>query len=242
MRNDAPPRRVVHSLINSAGQQNLYALTDTTPNISPKFIESHVDKLPIRVKDLSFSYGDEVVFDKVNFDIEQGTLVVVTGKRSQGKYTLLQILGQVQVPPRQGGGVCFVPSHLRILHIAPQLYFLNSTLRYNLFFGVIDSADALMDLKPAVEERAYEICRKLSLPEHLFDALKTNSELEIATLPRSDRALLSLARALIANPEVLVIHTPGIFFGAVRRDLVMRVLREYAHAADFGDKIFQLSF
>merc|ERR1719271_1049596 len=57
--------------------------------------------------------------------------------------------------------------------------------------------------------------------------LEGEVQLEIAALPRSDRALLSLARALIANPEVLVIHTPGIFFGAVRRDLVMRVLREY---------------
>ena len=72
-----------------------------------------------------------------------------------------------------------------------------------------------------------EVSFRLTAVSSSSRSVKTNSELEIATLPRSDRALLSLARALIANPEVLVIHTPGIFFGAVRRDLVMRVLREY---------------
>ena len=76
--------------------------------------EPHPDKIPISVMNCSFSYAGENVFEDVNFEIEQGTLVAITGKRSTGKHTLLEILGQVQVPPK---GLCFVPSHLRVLHL-----------------------------------------------------------------------------------------------------------------------------
>jgi ATPase subunit of ABC transporter with duplicated ATPase domains len=187
-------------------------------------LQPHPDQIPIRVKNLSFFYHGETVFENVNFEVDQGVLAAVTGKRSQGKYTLLQILGQVQVPPK---GMCFIPSHLRVLHIAPTLYFLEGSVRYNLFFGIIDHYSQLENLDPEIVDRAYRILQKLSLPAHIFAAVRGEVEINIAALPRSDRALLSLARALIANPEVLVLHTPGIFFGAVRRDLVMHVLQEY---------------
>jgi ABC-type multidrug transport system fused ATPase/permease subunit len=189
-----------------------------------EFPEEHPDQVPISVIGLTFGFSGENVFEDVNFEIEQGTLVAVTGKPSQGKQTLLEILGQVQIPPK---GLCFVPSHLKVLHIAPTLYFLESSLRYNLFFGIIDSPAHLNDLKPEVVERAEQICQKLLLPEHILGSVRGEVEVELEALPRSERALLSLARALITNPEVLVIHTPGIFFGADRRDLVMRVLHEY---------------
>ena len=43
----------------------------------------------------------------------------------------------------------------QVLHIAPTLYFLEASLRYNLFFGIIDSPAQIDDLNPEVLERPY---------------------------------------------------------------------------------------
>jgi len=55
------------------------------------------------------------------------------GPRSEGKTTLLRILGGVMLPDN---GLCFVPSHLRALHVTAETYFYHGTLLDNLTFGV----------------------------------------------------------------------------------------------------------
>ena len=73
------------------------------------------------------------VFTKLSAKIAQGSMVVVTGPQGEGKNTLLKLIGQVLVPD---SGTVFVPPHLRVLHVSADAYFVNVSLKSNLFYGL----------------------------------------------------------------------------------------------------------
>merc|ERR1712216_603910 len=47
------------------------------------------------------------------------------------------------------------------------------------------------------------------------------------SLSQSVSSMLCLARALIANPEILILHKPTLPFDEVASDLVLKVLKEF---------------
>ena len=46
----------------------------------------------IKLKDLSFDYGDGWVFHKLNIEIDEGDFVAVIGANGAGKSTLMKML------------------------------------------------------------------------------------------------------------------------------------------------------
>src|SRR5690606_29485113 len=55
-------------------------------------------KVLLETKDLSFGYGDELLFKDLSFTIEKGDKVAIIGKNGKGKSTLLNLLGDVLSP------------------------------------------------------------------------------------------------------------------------------------------------
>ena len=50
----------------------------------------------ITVSNISKSFGDIKVLDKINLKIEKGDLISIIGKSGSGKTTLLNILGSIE--------------------------------------------------------------------------------------------------------------------------------------------------
>merc|ERR1719326_2112765 len=50
-----------------------------------------------------------------------------------------------------------------------------------------------------------------------------------AALTRSEKKLIHMARALIMNPEMLIVHTPGMYFEAEQRLNMVRLLEQANH-------------
>merc|ERR1711869_3576 len=48
-----------------------------------------------------------------------------------------------------------------------------------------------------------------------------------STLSAADRKLLHLARALLADPDVLVVHKPGIYFDTDMQPVIWKALRAF---------------
>merc|ERR1711907_106764 len=98
------------------------------------------------------------------------------------------------------------------------------TLFDNLVYGVHEGD------KDGRIERVLDICKSLNiLPETMAliskDKGKTANWSE--ELSRSDRQLLNVARGLVANPEVLVVHKPSMGLGRNTVPIVMRSLQTY---------------
>lgn len=155
-------------------------------------------------------------------------MVFLLGPPKGGKSTLLKLLGGELLPDPQrlkgsgGDGVFFVPSHLRVLHVTSTPLFFDGSLLTNLTFG----ADGPISDRSLDRVRA--ICEALGVDGdvlcHLDDGdLNHWSQVFSATQCQQ----LSLARAVVANPEVLCVHKPAEFFPDQNGAAIMRVFRKY---------------
>lgn len=188
------------------------------------------DRMPILLQDIQFTYtGSNHCLgqhSKVNLrghiEMQQGTLSAFVGPHSEGKTTLLRILGSVMFPDK---GLCFVPSHLRVLHVTAETYFYRGTLLDNLTFGVDasnpDSSSAHVRL---VLERLGVTQRVLYYFEggHLMPWSEVLSQTECQ--------FLNLARAFVFNPEVLCIDKPLSVFDEAQGQNIMRLLRDFVRS------------
>jgi len=191
-----------------------------------------IDKIDIIMKDIPFGYvvvhGSNVERVHVNLkgslDITMGSLVMVTGSHAGGKSTCLRILGNFCIPKVSdfGSMVEFkIPSFLSILHVSAPLFFQGS-LMSNLIFGVMEGSD------DGNRKRVDEILQRChcgpKVTSHVgTDELKDWSQVFSTT----ECQQLSLARALIANPELLCLHKPFQVFDAGACVSVVSLLREF---------------
>jgi len=152
-------------------------------------------------------------------------------------------------------GVFFVPSHLRVLHVSEETIFFDGTLMENMLFGTTDTdPDARISRvlsiakKLGIGDNVLEYLHQSptgSLKSMHTQAIAANTPTRPkiyqqttsckpdqkhawnAVLSQTEKHLLCLARALIANPEVLCIHKPTLPFDEKTSNIVLRVLQEY---------------
>lgn len=196
-----------------------------------------LDRMPIHVGNIRLNYntkspnGDNRVTSLNGqgvLQVQQGQLVCLVGPSGGGKATLLNVIGGEHLPDpvdleekSDAGTVFFVPSHLRVLQVSEPLFF-DGTLFSNLSFGVAEGdQDGGMP-------RVTSICEKLGLLSHVIRHIQEKDSHEWCdVLSTTECQLLSLARALIANPEMLCIHKPTQVFNEEMSLNVTGVLKEF---------------
>lgn len=154
-----------------------------------------------------------------SFEVPQGSLVAVIGRRGQGKTTMLKVLASVLLAEK---GKVFVPPQLRVFHIEQDSSFIEGTLLENLTFGC-NEGDPDAEL-----ERVMAICQRLGVRDTVLQHLRdqsVNNWKEIFSL--TECMLLHIARGLVANPEVLVIHKPTLVFDDAHAVQVFAALRAF---------------
>ncbi|WP_115944554.1 ABC-F family ATP-binding cassette domain-containing protein [Amycolatopsis thermalba] len=181
--------------------------------------------MSLRVHELSFSYGDRVVFDRFDFAADPGHRVGLVGENGAGKSTLLKLLAGLERP--HGGTV----------HTGPDVGFLHQELPYPA--GTPVSAvveDALADIRRATRrlERLTEAVAddpsEATLAEYgaalewaqahdLWDADRRAAivldglglggiERPVGELSGGQRSRLGLAALLIRQPATLLLDEP----------------------------------
>jgi len=156
----------------------------------------------------------------------QGTFIALVGAPGDGKSTLMKILGSQIIPD---AGDLLIPPHLRALHISPQPTFFNDTLMNNLTYGC-----GKEDKEDGSIERVTAVCKMLLVSEKVLKYLDpTDTDMFNVKadwgdiLSQTQRTLVSLARAFIANPEILVIHKPTVVLDDATTENTFKCLRTF---------------
>lgn len=191
-----------------------------------------VDGLAIVFGNINFSYCSKgsgrkretvLVFNGV-LEIQQGTLAMIVGPPSEGKTTVLKLLGGALIPSLtdlRPDSRYFVPSHLHLLHVSGYLFF-EGTLMANLTFGIHEELD------DGNTERVISVLRRVGCTDDVVQYVNDALVLDWSDVfSGTQLELLSIARALVANPEVLVLHKPFAAFDNRLAQHLVGVIREF---------------
>jgi ATP-binding cassette subfamily B protein len=240
----------------TAGVNKIFALLDEEPEIQESADAKPLAQ-PVRgevtFEDVTFAYGESPVLQDVDLTIAPGQRVAVVGATGAGKSTMAKLLMRFY-DPRQGR-VLIDGQDLRMVRsedlrhtlvMVPQEGFLfTGTIRDNILFG-----------RPgASEEEMVAACRELgvhnfiqSLPEG-YDTLVS---FRGSRLSGGEKQLVSIARAFVADPPILVLdeatsaldpETESMVETAIRRLLQGRTSIVIAHrlsTAETADRVLVL--
>lgn len=181
-------------------------------------MSSATDRLAIRARDLSRSFGDAVALDRFSLDVWEGGVVTLLGPSGCGKTTALRVIagfeiahGSVEVHGRAvlGNGV-FVPPEKRRVGMVFQDYalFPHMSVAANVEYGLPKG------------ERAGRVDQVLELVG--LSGLENRMPNELSG---GQQQRVALARALAPGPEVILLDEPFSNLDAGLRDRVRRELR-----------------
>ena len=188
----------------------------------------HRRELVCRVQDVSFSYGESLVLDRVSLEVRRGEILALTGPNGAGKTTLALIACGLMQP---GTGVV---EHGRAAYLA------QDPGRHVVTERVLDEVAI-----GAGEERARVALDRLGLAGSI--------DRHPRDLSVGERERLALAAVIALEPELLVLDEPTRGVDPARKADLARLLRAEAPsrgtivvthdlpwAADVADRVVEL--
>jgi ABC-type multidrug transport system fused ATPase/permease subunit len=154
-------------------------------------------------------YTDRAVLEGVDFSIEARTTVLLTGPSGAGKTTLLDVLAGIVAPERGAIMVDGVPlssldleSYRERIAVVPQ---------ESVFFHDTIAANLRLPAPAATDSQLWEALAAAHADGFVREAggLKTSMGDQGLRLSGGQRQRLSLARALLKRPDVLLLDEPS---------------------------------
>jgi branched-chain amino acid transport system ATP-binding protein len=163
----------------------------------------------LRIADLHTYYGDSHVLNGVSLDVEPGTVAAVLGRNGVGKTTLCRSI--VGFTPSRSGRVLF--NDVDITHMA-------SHAIWGMHIGLVPQGRRVFPSLTVHEHLAIALrdeSMKKRIPTPIWDIAKV-----FEVFPRleqrrrhlgnelsgGEQQMLAIARALVANPELVVMDEP----------------------------------
>lgn len=193
---------------NAAAERILEVLEQENPiTDKPDAIEKHTFEQNILISGVDFSYNEErKIIDNLTLDIQKGQTVALVGQSGSGKSTITNLL--MRFYDVDGGNISIDGTDIRdlkmesvrgLMGLVTQANILfNDTIRNNVALGNPDATDqeVIDALKVA---NAYEFVEKLP------NGIHTNVGDSGGLLSGGQQQRLSIARAVLKNPPIMIL-------------------------------------
>ena len=178
----------------------------------------------LEVRDLEVSYGKIKAVKKINFAVDQGSIVTLIGTNGAGKTTTLRTISGLLRP--SGGEIWFegkridsTAAHqivmLGLAHspegrrIFPRL-----TVEENLMLGAFARKDA------------GEIRKDLQAAYDLFPILGERRKQPSGTFSGGEQQMLAMGRAMMSKPRLMMLDEPSMGLSPIMMQRIMSTVRE----------------
>jgi ABC-2 type transport system ATP-binding protein len=185
--------------------------------------------MSLSVKNLSKSYGDKVVVDNLNFEINQPGVYALLGTNGAGKTTTLRIiLGMLAKNEGEilWNGKPLDAVHTNVGYLAEErgLYPKYSLLDQLLYFAKLRKVS-----KHTAMERIKYWSDRLDVNEYMFPPKvkgRTSKANRADQLSKGNQQKIQLMAALISDPELIILDEPLSGLDPVNTDLFKSIIKE----------------
>lgn len=214
--------RIIADLQNAqASAERIVELIQTKPDIidTPEVTQTYGDLISLKkdqweplkgdveFKDLTFFYTtDEMIFEQFNLNVKAGTSVALVGHTGSGKTTLINLLsrfyepvsGQILIDDKDYRERSLQWLHKRLGYVlqSPQLF--STSIKENIRYGRVDATD----------EEVILAAKNVGL-DSFVQTLEKGYDTHVGEggnlLSIGQKQLISFARAIIADPRLLIL-------------------------------------
>ncbi len=157
----------------------------------------------IELKNVTKKYGDFKALDDVNFKIEKGEIVGFLGQNGAGKTTTMKLITGLLEPTE---GQILIDGKKSTDKLGVKIgYMPENTPLYD-SLTVREFIDFMAELKGIKKGRRKELVKKLLIDLSLLDVEKKL----IKNISRGYKQRVSLAGALVGDPEILILDEPTV--------------------------------
>ena len=169
----------------------------------------------ITIKNLTFKYNNEIILDNINLEIKKGDYIALIGPNGGGKTTLIKLIlrllkptsGEIILKTKKIG---YVPQYtnfsldipIRVIDVVLQ----GRLSKFKFFYNEEDKKIALQKLK--------------------LVNMADFSEKKISDLSGGQRQRVLIARALVSNPEILILDEPTSAIDIKGQKEIYKILKD----------------
>ncbi len=179
----------------------------------------------ISLKNICKSFGNKVIFDNFNLNVEEGEFLCITGVSGKGKTTLLNIIGLLEKP--DSGSINIMGYNNPEIDSKSGIKLLRSNISY-LFqnYGLVDNETVEYNLKIATR---FLKLSKNDEKKKIEEALNTvglsgYEKNKIFQLSGGEQQRVAMARILIKPTSIVLADEPTGSLDSDNRDLIMELL------------------
>lgn len=156
--------------------------------------------------DVVFAYEDEVIIDHVSFEAKPGKTVAFVGHTGAGKTTIINLIsrfynydeGSITLDGVDIKDIKRSSLRKHMAFVLQDAFLFQGTIRENIRYGRLDATDQEV-IDAAENANAHDFIMKLP------DGYDTKLDQTGSGISQGQKQLLTIARALIANPSILIL-------------------------------------
>lgn len=196
-------------LMAMAASERIFEFLDEEPNVEEKSDAVSLENMKghITFDHVQFAYDeDRIALHDINLEMKQGETVALVGHTGSGKSTIANLISRFYDPTKgsvkiDGHDLQDVQIHSvrqQISVVLQDTFIFSGTIMENIRFGRPDATD-----EEVVE--AAKVVGADDFIQRLGNGYETEVEERGNVLSAGERQLLSFARALLANPRILIL-------------------------------------
>lgn len=188
-------------------------------------------KNAVEIKNLNCKIGKQYLLKDINWTIEKGSHWVVFGMNGSGKTTLLSVIAGMRAFNTGSLSVLGEPyTETNILRLRKKIGFISSS-----FFDKVLSKESVIDIVLAGKFGTVgnsgivnnnDIKQARALLKELLLGDKINRPFD--WLSKGERQKVLFARALMGNPEILVLDEPSTGLDVYAREYLINTVKDFA--------------
>jgi ATP-binding cassette subfamily B protein len=225
-----------------AGAERIFEILDIEPDIKDRPDAKPLPEIKgdVSFRNVTFGYDEgQTVLNNVSFDVSAGQTIALVGSTGAGKTTVANLIsrfyeitsGEVLIDGYNVNNVTLESLRSQIGVMPQDTFLFSGTIMENIRYGKLDATD----------EEVVEAAKAVSAHEFIMKFEKgyyTDVNERGTRLSAGQRQLIAFARALLANPRILILdeatasidtHTERLVQQGIRRLLEGRTSFVIAH-------------